>query len=115
MLGNDKTYNDQPSYYPPELVHHPSSDDGHMTMYHCYVIGLVQHFAYDVNVHDLVLALRTKLDDDIACVSFDVEDSRGVVSVKLRYVGMIRLSRDQVWRSYLIQFFCVEFNPFIKF
>lgn len=71
-------------------------------MYECYLIELKQNFNYDVPLHDIILAMRTELEDDILNVNFDMEVDRGTLTVSLKYVGFIELTREQVW--YLVLF-----------
>lgn len=71
-------------------------------MYQCYLIELKQNFNYDVPLHDIILAMRTELEDDILNVNFDMEVDRGTLTVSLKYVGFIELTREQV--RYLVLF-----------
>lgn len=85
----------QPSYVPIELVKPFCSNDASIS-YHCYLIELNQNFGYDIPVHDIVIGMRSELDCDIAKMHFDLEVSRGTLTVDLKYVGEIFLSLDQV-------------------
>ncbi|XP_056160072.1 endoribonuclease Dicer homolog 2 isoform X3 [Syzygium oleosum] len=94
VVGNEPYNEDQPAYFPPELVKHLPNKS--KTLYHCYVIELRQNFNYDVTVQDIVLATRSKLEDDICGMSFKLEVPRGSLSVNVRYVGEIHLDEKQV-------------------
>ncbi|KAJ4721643.1 Endoribonuclease Dicer-like [Melia azedarach] len=65
-------------------------------MYHHYLIELKQNFYYDVPVHDIVLAMRTELEPDIANLNFDLEVDRGRLTVNLKHVGVMELTPEQV-------------------
>ncbi|KAB1227320.1 hypothetical protein CJ030_MR1G000270 [Morella rubra] len=91
--GNEPCTDEQPSYFPPELVgHFPMDSD---MKYHCYLIELKQNFAYDVPVHDVVLIMRKELESDVVSMSFDLDADRGSLTVNFKYVGVINLSIDQ--------------------
>ncbi|XP_048137165.1 endoribonuclease Dicer homolog 2 isoform X2 [Rhodamnia argentea] len=94
VVGNESHNEDQPTYFPPELVNHLS--DKSKTLYHCYVIELRQDFEYDATVQDIVLATMSELEADICDMPFALEVSRGLLSVKVRYVGEIHLDEQQV-------------------
>lgn len=89
---------EQPDYYPPELVKYYL--DNTRTLYHCYLIELKQTFEYDIQPHNIVLAVRTEPESDIISMTFDLEDSRGNVPVHIKYAGVIHLTPEQV--EYLI-------------
>ncbi|KAB1221117.1 hypothetical protein CJ030_MR3G024362 [Morella rubra] len=92
--GNEPFIDEQPSYVPPELVgRFPMNSD---TEYHCYLIELKQNFAYDVPVHDIVLVMRNELESDVVSMPFDLDASRGSLTVDFKYVGKINLSIDLV-------------------
>ncbi|KAI6684308.1 hypothetical protein NL676_030221 [Syzygium grande] len=94
VVGNEPYNEDQPAYFPPELVkHHPNESK---TLYHCYVIELRQNFNYDVTVQNIVLATRSKLEDDICGMSFELEVPRGFLSVNVSYMEEIHLDEEQV-------------------
>ncbi|XP_044470277.1 endoribonuclease Dicer homolog 2-like [Mangifera indica] len=108
-------YNDkQPIYFPPELVNEQAYIA--KTMYQCYLIELKQNFNYDVPLHDIILAMRTELEDDILNVNFDMEVDRGTLTVSLKYVGFIELTREQVLncRRFQITIFRVLLDHNVK-
>ncbi|XP_027348830.1 endoribonuclease Dicer homolog 2-like [Abrus precatorius] len=87
--------NGHPSYIPSELVN--SASNNRNVTYHLYLIELKPDFEY-IDVHDIVLAIRTKLDSEIlnasSGMSFDVD--RGKLSVNLGYIMTIPLTHDEV-------------------
>ncbi|XP_045805840.1 endoribonuclease Dicer homolog 2-like [Trifolium pratense] len=93
-FGNEPYDEEQPSYIPSELVNHVSNSSN--TIYYCYLIEIKQNFSYDINVQDIFLATRVKLDPEIGCMQFDMCFDKGSLSVKLKYKGSIKLSSDQV-------------------
>ena len=78
-------------YVPYELVN--CSSNASTLTYHCYLIELKQDH---VLVDDIVLAMRSELDSEIASTQFDMCVERGNLSVKLRQVESIGLSPDEV-------------------
>ncbi|KAK2658225.1 hypothetical protein Ddye_004758 [Dipteronia dyeriana] len=93
-IGNEPYKDEHPVYIPNELVNHCLQETN--TLYYCYLIELKQNFAYDIAVHDIVLAVRTELDSDIANLNFEMEVDRGRLSVNLKYVGPILLNPSLV-------------------
>ncbi|XP_059665629.1 endoribonuclease Dicer homolog 2 isoform X2 [Cornus florida] len=93
-LGNEIYSNDQPKYFPPELVSHCVNDS--MNVYHCYLIQLSRHFDYDIPLHDIVFALRTKLELDDDNMTIDLEVDRGSLTVNMKYVGVVKLDAGKV-------------------
>ncbi|GAV83983.1 DEAD domain-containing protein/Helicase_C domain-containing protein/Ribonuclease_3 domain-containing protein/PAZ domain-containing protein/dsRNA_bind domain-containing protein [Cephalotus follicularis] len=92
---DNEPYNDeQPLYYPPELVN--LCPQKTVAMYYCYIIELKKNFDHDVLIHDIMLVTRSNLDSDTASTHFDMDVGRGLLSVALKYVGEIYLSSDQV-------------------
>ncbi|KAJ4721647.1 Endoribonuclease Dicer-like [Melia azedarach] len=88
-------YNDeQPIYFPPELVNQCPQHT--KTMYHCYLIELKQNFDHDIPVHNIVLAMRTELESDIANMNFDLEVDKGRLTVNLKHIGVMQLTPKQV-------------------
>ncbi|KAB5538633.1 hypothetical protein DKX38_016166 [Salix brachista] len=91
--GNERYDDDQPFYFPPELV--SQGPQNLKTKYYCYLIELNQKFDYDVPVHDIVLVMKTELESDVlSSMGFELEVERGKLAVNLRYIGDIYL--DQV-------------------
>ncbi|KAK0593324.1 hypothetical protein LWI29_034760 [Acer saccharum] len=93
-IGNEPYKDKHPVYIPNELVNLCLQETE--ILYYCYQIELKQNFAYDIAVHDIVLAVRTELDSDIANLNFDMEVDRGRLSVNLKYVGPILLNPSLV-------------------
>ncbi|KAI4355208.1 hypothetical protein L6164_004002 [Bauhinia variegata] len=85
---------DQPTYVPSELVNFPSNSG--QTLYYCYLIELKQNFRNDVQVHDLVLAMRSELDPEIGSTQFEMTVGDGSMMVNLRYLQTIHLHPDEV-------------------
>ncbi|KAF5462754.1 hypothetical protein F2P56_018736 [Juglans regia] len=92
--GNEPYIDEQPSYFPPELVGHIPKNSN--ILYHYYLMELEQKFAYDIPVHDIVLVLRDKLEPELESLHFDLDVDRGSLTVNFKYVGVINLSTDQV-------------------
>jgi endoribonuclease Dicer len=92
--GNEPYIEEQPNYFPPELV--GCLPKNTQIMYHCYLIELKQNFDYDVPVHDIVLVMRSELDSDLGSMHFDLDVDRGSLAVNFKYVGVNHLSPDLV-------------------
>ncbi|KAG7967645.1 hypothetical protein I3843_08G109100 [Carya illinoinensis] len=92
--GNEPCIDKQPSYFPPELVGHLPKHSN--ILHHYYLIELEQKFVYDIQVHDIVLVLRNKLEAELGSLHFDLHVDRGRLTVNLKYVGEINLTTDQV-------------------
>ncbi|KAG6645310.1 endoribonuclease Dicer homolog 2-like [Carya illinoinensis] len=92
--GNEPYIDQQPSYFPPELVGHLPKNSN--ILYHCYLMELEQKFAYEIPVHDIVLVLRNKLEAELGSLHFDLDVDRGSLTVNFKYVGVINLSTKQV-------------------
>ena len=104
---------EQPSYVPSELV--ASFCPTASVLYHCYLIELKQDFDYEVPICDVVLGMRSELECDIATSHFDLQVGRGIVTVKLNYVGNIELSPEQV-RHLILCCLCIcDFIGYINY
>ncbi|KAL0452252.1 UNVERIFIED_CONTAM: Endoribonuclease Dicer2 [Sesamum latifolium] len=81
-------------YLPPELV----GSDGNVseTLYNCYVIELRSNFEYDIKLQDIVLAIHTRLDDDLERLNLDLDVDRGKLIVRIKHIGYITLNSEQV-------------------
>ncbi|KAL0358761.1 UNVERIFIED_CONTAM: Endoribonuclease Dicer2 [Sesamum angustifolium] len=81
-------------YLPPELV----GSDGNTseTLYNCYVIELSRNFEYDINLQDIVLAVHTRLDDDLERLNLDLDVDRGKLNVRIKHIGSVTLNCEQV-------------------
>ncbi|XP_040999422.1 endoribonuclease Dicer homolog 2-like [Juglans microcarpa x Juglans regia] len=90
--GNEPYIDEQPSYFPPELVGHVPKNSN----YHYYLMELEQKFVYDIPVHDIVLVLSNKLEAELGSLHFDLDVGRGSLTVNFKYLGVINLSTDQV-------------------
>lgn len=64
--------------------------------YHCYLIELKQNFNYDIPVHNIMLAMRTELEFEVQSMCHDLDVDRGSLDVNFKYVGIIKLSPEQV-------------------
>ncbi|XP_057720974.1 endoribonuclease Dicer homolog 2-like [Arachis stenosperma] len=84
------------AYIPSELVN--CSSDACTVTYYCYLIELKQDYVDPIGVHDIVLALRTELDPEIASTKFDMRVERGNLLLSLRQVETIHLSPHLVQR-----------------
>ncbi|KAF8378092.1 hypothetical protein HHK36_029428 [Tetracentron sinense] len=93
-FGNVSYEDEQVSYFPGELVSHSPLESEQL--YHCYSIKLKQNFEYGVPFNDIVLVLRCELESEIANMNFDLEVSRGSVTVNMVYAGILHLSAEQV-------------------
>ncbi|KAM7272342.1 hypothetical protein ACFE04_027005 [Oxalis oulophora] len=93
-IGSEPYNDEQPRYVPFEMVNVGQNDCN--AVYYCYTIQLTKDFLNDVGIHDVVLALSCKLDDDVADSHFDLNVDRGSVTVALTYVGPINLDPSLV-------------------
>ncbi|XP_022776009.1 endoribonuclease Dicer homolog 2-like isoform X2 [Durio zibethinus] len=91
--GREPYNDDQPIFFPPELVNKCSQE--FMTKYYCYLMELKQNFDYEVPVHNIMLLVRSQLEMDEKSVGIELEVDRGVLTVNLKYVGLIHLNYDQ--------------------
>jgi endoribonuclease Dicer len=58
---------------------------------------LKQNFAYDIPVHDIVLAMRSELEPDVGSMHFDLDVfDKGSLTVNFEYLRVIHLKPDQV-------------------
>lgn len=78
------------AYFPPELINILQKSN----TYHFYVIELLQHFSYDIQVQGVVLAMRSKLEEP--GLSFDLQAERGMLTANFKYTGFCSLTEDQV-------------------
>ncbi|KAG6700475.1 hypothetical protein I3842_08G113800 [Carya illinoinensis] len=92
--GNETYIDEQPSYFPPELVGHIPKNSN--ISYHYYLMELEQKFVYEIPVHDIVLVLRNKLEAELGSLHFDLHVGRGSLTVNFKYVEEINLTTDQV-------------------
>ncbi|XP_062084109.1 endoribonuclease Dicer homolog 2 [Humulus lupulus] len=93
VLANQPYEEMQPSYVPPEMI----ASNCSIANYHCYIIELHQSFDYEVSVGDVVLCTRSKLENDIENMHFDLQvGKKGIVTVDLKYAGLIELNSEQV-------------------
>eukprot|EP00257_Ricinus_communis_P014560 XP_015572262.1 endoribonuclease Dicer homolog 2 isoform X1 [Ricinus communis] len=100
--GNGPYDDEHPMYFPPELVGQASQKSE--AKYYCYLIELNQNFVYEIPVHNFVLAMRSELESDILGLDLDLEADRGLLMVKLKYIGEIHLTPETVimCRKFLI-------------
>lgn len=86
-----ETFADEhPTYLPPELINILTKESN---TYHFYVIELLQNFTFDVQVHGVVLAIRSKVESDI---KFDLQAERGKITANFKYAGIGSLTKEQV-------------------
>ncbi|GLT60476.1 hypothetical protein SLA2020_332400 [Shorea laevis] len=85
---------DQPIYFPLELVNHCSNSS--KTKYYCYLVELKQNFDYEIPVENIVLAMRGRLETDIRNLGFELEVNRGTMTVNFKEIGAIYLSPEQI-------------------
>lgn len=57
---------------------------------------LKQDFYSDIPVHDIVLVFKTELASDVGNMHFDMDVDWGNMSVDVKYIGKINLTRKQV-------------------
>ncbi|XP_011084676.1 endoribonuclease Dicer homolog 2 isoform X1 [Sesamum indicum] len=81
-------------YLPPELV--GSHGNVSETLYNCYAIELRPNFEYDTKLQDIVLAVHTRLDDDLERSNLDLDVDRGKLIVRIKHVGYVTLNSEQV-------------------
>ncbi|MBA0706028.1 hypothetical protein Golax_018170 [Gossypium laxum] len=93
-IGKESYNDDQPIFFPPELVNQDSQES--MTKYYCYLMELKQNFGYEFPVHNIILLVRSQLEMEAKSVGIELEVDRGTLTVNLKYIGLIRLSSDQV-------------------
>ncbi|XP_065874496.1 endoribonuclease Dicer homolog 2-like isoform X2 [Euphorbia lathyris] len=106
-VGNIAYDEEQPIFFPPELVEQTLEESG--TMYYCHLIELNQTFDYDIRAQNIVLVTRSKLDSEILSLNFDLEVDGGLLMVKLKYIGTIELQPGMVLlcRKFVISVFKV--------
>ncbi|XVE75158.1 hypothetical protein DITRI_Ditri12bG0072900 [Diplodiscus trichospermus] len=93
-IGREPYNDDQPIFFPPELVNQCSMES--ITKYYCYLMELKQNFHYEFPVHNIMLLVRSQLEVDESSVGIELEVDRGILTVNLKYIGLIRLNSDQV-------------------
>ncbi|XP_052488691.1 endoribonuclease Dicer homolog 2 isoform X3 [Gossypium raimondii] len=93
-IGKESYNDDQPIFFPPELVNQDSQES--MTKYYCYLMELKQNFGYEFPVQNIILLVRSQLEMEAKSVGIELEVDRGTLTVNLKYIGLIRLSSDQV-------------------
>ncbi|XP_058216237.1 endoribonuclease Dicer homolog 2 [Rhododendron vialii] len=93
-LGYEPYVDEQVCYVPPELVSQWANDSA--KSYHCYLIELNRDFEYDVPLHHILLAVRTKLECDDGSMAFGLEVDRGKLTVRMKYIGELNLTSEQV-------------------
>ncbi|XP_039045031.1 endoribonuclease Dicer homolog 2-like [Hibiscus syriacus] len=92
--GKEPYNDDQPIFYPPELVTQGSQEP--LAKYYCYLMELNQNFDCEFPVHNVVLLLRNQLEMDERSVEFEMEVDRGALTVNLKHIGSISLYSDQI-------------------
>lgn len=93
-IGNKPLDDEQPIYVPPEFVH--CCPNNSSVVYHCYLIEFKQNFHYDISAHNIVLAMRTELEFEVQSMCHDLDVDRGSFDVNFKYIGIIKLSPEQV-------------------
>lgn len=93
---------DQPDYFPGELIDSWFVFFG-LGLYHCYKIMFDQSSCVDAPFRDMILVVKSDLGSDFVNMSFNLEGIRDSLTVNLKYIGVIHLSREQViyWFSSL--------------
>ncbi|KAF2286426.1 hypothetical protein GH714_016865 [Hevea brasiliensis] len=101
-VGNMPYDDEQPMYFPPELVSQGSKES--KGTYYCYLIELNQNFHSDIPVHNIILVMGSELESDILSLDFELEVDRGLLTVKLKYIGELDLTTEMVLicRKFLI-------------
>ncbi|MED6203644.1 hypothetical protein PIB30_001342 [Stylosanthes scabra] len=86
------------AYIPSQLV--SSSSDACPVTYYCYLIELKQDYddPIGIGVRDIVLAVRSELDTEVATTKFELCVDSGKLLVTLRQVESIDLSPHMVQR-----------------
>ena len=67
-----------------------------ITKYYCYLMELKQNFDYKFPVHNIMLLVRSQLKIDDQSMGIELEVDRGILTVNLKSVGLIRLNSNQV-------------------
>ncbi|XWS68903.1 hypothetical protein CRYUN_Cryun04dG0133700 [Craigia yunnanensis] len=93
-IGREPYTDDQPIFFPRELVNQCPLES--MTKYYCYLMELKQNFDYEFPVHNIMLLVRSQLKMDDKSVGIELEADRGILTVNLKYIGLIRLNSNQV-------------------
>nr|CAD1820291.1 unnamed protein product [Ananas comosus var. bracteatus] len=86
---------DQPDYFPGELIDSWFAFFG-LGLYHCYKIMFDQSSCVDAAFRDMILVVKSDLGSDFVNTSFNLEGIRDSLTVNLKYIGVIHLSREQV-------------------
>lgn len=81
-------------YVPPELVGCAGNETE--ILYYCYLIELEPDFNDDIKPHNIVLALRIRLELDVKTLNFDLDIGKGSLMVTMRYIGDIKLASEEV-------------------
>ena len=72
-----------------------------------------QNFAYDIPVHDIVLAMRSELEPDVGSMHFDLDVfDKGSFTVNFEYLRLIHIKPDQVISLFFFFFFLLYFSSF---
>ncbi|XP_052184122.1 endoribonuclease Dicer homolog 2-like isoform X2 [Diospyros lotus] len=93
-LGCEPYVDDRANYFPSELVGH--CENNSTRSFCCYLIEIQRSFEYNVPLHHIVLGIMTKLELDDEKITFDLEVDKGNLSVRVKYVGEMSLSSEQV-------------------
>jgi len=92
----------QANYFPPELVGHCENNS---TRFHLYLIELQRNFEYNAPLHHIALAVMNELEFDDEKVAFDLELNKGILSVRVKHLGIISLSSEQVLHTLYVRDF----------
>lgn len=100
-----------PLYFPPELVSQGSKES--KGTYYCYLIELNENFDSDIPVCNIILVMGSELESDISSLDFDLEVDRGLVTMKLKYIGELDLTPELV--SKLSSFWLGGYYRIVKY
>ncbi|KAG8390725.1 hypothetical protein BUALT_Bualt01G0113300 [Buddleja alternifolia] len=89
--GSKAYLDEHAKYIPPELV--SSSKHESETLHHLYSIDMLPDFQYDVKFRDVMLAIHTKLENDL---NLDLDVDRWKLVVRVKYIGHITLTSKRV-------------------
>ncbi|KAK3023834.1 hypothetical protein RJ639_044551, partial [Escallonia herrerae] len=93
QLGFEAYVDEHVNYVASEFVSQNANDP--LKTYHCYLIELQRSFGYEHMLHNIVLAVGTKLEFGDK-YSFDLDVDRGTLTVGFKYVGIVSLTSEEV-------------------
>ncbi|PIN21629.1 Ribonuclease [Handroanthus impetiginosus] len=92
--GNEPYLDEHAKYFPQELV--GLCVNGSNVQYQFYLLELQPGFQYDVKFQDILLAVHTKLDDDLENLDLELDADRGKLIIRIKHIGCSELNSEQV-------------------